>query len=132
MISINFVRQGAFMLIQFNSSCDEALPVCQANCCRLRKYYSVDLTEEEATRLKTQTIYKIEFGVTAGPFGERKVLAGTPEGDCVYLKDNRCSIYETRPKACREWHCSPQGGLGDSEITKREQGWVLFPAREAK
>lgn len=27
------------------------------------------------------------------------------DGACVYFKDNRCSIYETRPQACREFNC---------------------------
>ena len=120
MSEIAFVRQGPFMLIQFNSSCDEALPVCQAMCCRMRKYYSVHLTAEESTRLDCHE----QDGVF--------LLAGLENGDCAYLEGNRCSIYAERPKACAEWHCSPQGGLADPQITKREQGWVLFPAREAE
>lgn len=119
MNQIAFVRQGPFMLVQFNSSCTDALPVCGAMCCRMRKYYSVHLTGDEALRLESE----LHEGVW--------LLAGTKDGDCVYLKDSRCSIYEDRPQGCREWHCSPQGGMDDPSITKREQGWVLFPAREA-
>lgn len=26
-------------------------------------------------------------------------------GKCVYLKNNRCSIYENRPQGCREFNC---------------------------
>lgn len=28
------------------------------------------------------------------------------DGACFYLKDNKCSIYDTRPVACREFNCS--------------------------
>jgi|SRR5215469_11937575 len=122
---IDFVRQGPFLLLQFNSSCNDALPICQAACCRLRKYYSVHLTEEEATRLECTWTATKDGGAVA-------LLDGTAEGDCVYLKDSRCSIWDERPQDCRNWHCSPQGGLEDPEITRRENGWVLFPAREAK
>lgn len=123
--SIDFVRQGPFMLIQFNAPCVEAIETCQAACCRLRKYYSVHLTVEEAQRLRC-TWHAQRDGTAVA------LLDGNEDGDCFYLSGNRCLIYEERPKACREWHCSPKGGLEDPEITKRENGWVLFPAREAK
>lgn len=119
-MTVTFVRQGEFMLLQFNSSCEEARPVCQSMCCRMRRFYSAHLTEEEAVRFRWQD------------WAGTKVLEGTETGDCFYLKDGLCSVYEERPKACREWHCSPQGGLDDPDISKREQGWVLFPAREVK
>jgi len=121
---IDFVRQGPFMLIQFNASCDEALPVCQAMCCRMRKYYSVPLTPDEAKLLRGTWTEKDGQAVC--------LLDGEENGDCVYLSGDRCLVYDDRPQACREWHCSPQGGLSDPEIVKRENGWVLFPAREAK
>lgn len=118
---IHFVKRGEFMFVQFNSPCSESVPTCQAMCCRMRRYYSVPLTEEEVA------IYphtKNSEGVM--------VLKGKQNGDCVYLDGTRCSIYDTRPKGCREWHCSPEGGLGDPEIRKRGDGWVMFPAMEAK
>lgn len=30
-------------------------------------------------------------------------LANPPEGDCMFLKDKRCSVYEGRPTQCRTW-----------------------------
>jgi Fe-S-cluster containining protein len=114
---VDLVRQGPFLLLQFNMECKEA--PCQAMCCRMRPQFSVPVTEDEASWMQTVKM------------GERAVLAGTDTGDCVYLIDSLCSIYERRPEACRNWHCSPQGGLLDPEITKRDAGWALIPARSA-
>jgi hypothetical protein len=116
-MGVELVRQGPFLLLQFNMGCLEALPACGAQCCRMRPEFSVPLTEEELAWMPSEIM------------GEIRVLAGTPEGDCWYLKDSRCSIYDRRPKACREWHCSPRGGLMDPEIVKRDAGWALWPAR---
>lgn len=33
------------------------------------------------------------------------VLAKKKNGDCIYLTDGRCQIYENRPVACREYIC---------------------------
>ena len=33
------------------------------------------------------------------------LLAQKPNGDCVYLRDTGCSIYDSRPKACRDFDC---------------------------
>lgn len=122
MSAITFVRQGPFLLLQFNMSCAEALPVCQAMCCRMRRWYNVHLTSEEIEHggYETQTW---ESG--------KVVLKQTPEGDCIYLKDSKCSIYSRRPKDCVAWHCSPGGNPGDESITKRAQGWIMVPGTEA-
>lgn len=110
---VTFVKQGPFMLVQFNTTCDESLPVCKAMCCRMRPFFNVILTEEEILSYEAKN-YKGQL-----------VLQSTPNGDCVYLKDNRCSIYETRPENCRNWHCSPKGHEDNPEITKRANGWLL-------
>ena len=116
---IDLVQQGPFLLLQFNLPCLEAVSACQAHCCRLRPQFSVPVTDAEAAWMQTVKM------------GERTVLAGTEQGDCVYLLDSKCAIYEKRPEACRNWHCSPGGGMGDPEITKRDAGWALWPARSA-
>lgn len=114
---IELVRQGEFLLLQFNCGCDEALPACQAMCCRMRKYYSVELTAEEQGRFLWHE------------WEGKKVLEGKPNGDCYYLEGDRCGVYDGRPQGCKEFHCSPRGGESDPLITRRDQGWALFPAR---
>ena len=37
------------------------------------------------------------------------------DGDCVFLRDNKCSIYATRPITCQAWFC----GRG----TENDEGW---------
>lgn len=39
------------------------------------------------------------------------VLLRRPEGACVYLEDELCSIYERRPQACRGYFCGDDGRL---------------------
>lgn len=34
------------------------------------------------------------------------ILAKNSDGSCVYLKNNLCSIHETRPQVCRHFFCS--------------------------
>lgn len=116
---IRLVRSGEFTLLQFNGPCEEMVSQCGALCCRMRRYYSVQLEDDE----RHPSMINAEG---------KRVLVGKPNGDCIYLEGNKCGIYDTRPKGCREWHCSPEGGLTDPEITKRNNGWVLFPAQEAK
>lgn len=116
-MGIELVKAGPFLLLQFNMECSEA--PCGAQCCRMRPEFSVPLTEAEASWMPSTMM------------GEKRVLAGTESGDCVYLVDSKCAVYSRRPQACREWHCSPGGGLQDPEIVKRDAGWALWPARSA-
>ena len=62
-------------------------------CCRDPTLY-VRVTEEEAKRLKTHL----------SSTGE-KHLDKKGDGECVYLIDNRCSIYADRPSVCRTFDC---------------------------
>lgn len=49
------------------------------------------------------------------------------DGACVYLVNNKCSIYERRPRGCREFDCrmyawtniTPQGAPGLQDAAKR-------------
>ena len=47
-----------------------------------------------------------QFRVAAGRDGsEVFLLATTPEGACVYLGPEGCTIYERRPLLCRSFDC---------------------------
>lgn len=59
------------------------------------------LSEEEAASGKyAYTLIKVD-GV------ENPVVSvpRAPHGGCMYLVDNKCSIYETRPRSCRQFDC---------------------------
>jgi Fe-S-cluster containining protein len=49
------------------------------------------------------------------------MLKRSDNGDCVYLKDGTCSIYERRPTICREFDCRAMF-LGQSRNQRRD--WV--------
>ena len=35
--------------------------------------------------------------------GARRTLIEFDNGDCVFLKDRKCTLYEERPRQCRTW-----------------------------
>ncbi|MFA7301633.1 MAG: YkgJ family cysteine cluster protein [Candidatus Shapirobacteria bacterium] len=44
------------------------------------------------------------------------ILDKNPDGSCIYLKNNLCSIHENRPQVCRHFFCSTK--------SKKFQGMV--------
>ncbi len=44
------------------------------------------------------------------------ILDKNPDGSCVYLKNNLCSIHDTRPQVCRHFFCTTKA--------KKYQGMV--------
>lgn len=75
-------------------------------CCRL---FLVNLTEEEYKSGKYKTQFE-EFGFIndfrkAAACGAN-TLRQKKDGNCIYIKANRCSIHEIRPQVCREFFCN--------------------------
>jgi hypothetical protein len=118
-IELVLIDQGP--VIQFNCSCDDALPYCNAVCCRHRPTYNLALDgEEEIKRFADSSIEHPDIpGI--------RLLDYTAEGDCVHLLGNRCLVHACKPSICRHWHCSP-GGIGE-DITIHDDGFSLLPAR---
>ena len=94
---------------------------CQGSgkCCTSRGSYGyVYLTEDDQKRFAKY------FKMTRAAFlekycGEKDGHAflldpremgytGHPEGDCLFLIENRCSVYEARPEHCRTWPFWPE------------------------
>ena len=77
-------------------------------CCRL---FVINLTEAEYRSGKYMTIFE-EFGVvddfTEAELTGANILAMNEDGSCIYLKDNRCSIHQDRPQACRKFFCTSE------------------------
>ncbi len=97
-------------------------------CCRDPLMY-VDVTDEEAQRLQTRRIDE----------NGRLEVARKPNGECVYLIDNKCTIYAQRPNACRKYDCRFAllgAPLAGADIVRREgvEQWERFklPSREDK
>ena len=65
-----------------------------AQCCR---QLVVPLSEAE----RLSGYYRLEPGRGHGPAH----LPRHPDGSCIYLVDEMCSIYPRRPAACRDYDC---------------------------
>lgn len=75
-------------------------------CCKL---FLINLTEEEYKSGKYRTQFEA-FGLV-NDFIEAEMIGANiieqkEDGSCFYLKEGKCSIYNIRPKACREFFCT--------------------------
>jgi Fe-S-cluster containining protein len=74
-------------------------------CCRWSGH--VLLTDADITRLSAAAGLSEETFIsrhTELATNRRQLsLANTPDGSCILLKDNRCSLYEARPGQCRDF-----------------------------
>jgi hypothetical protein len=65
-----------------------------------------------------------------GPTGH-KLLGFTEDGSCPMLKERDCSIYERRPRTCRDYDCrllaaaGLDAGDGKDAINERVRAWVF-------
>jgi len=75
-------------------------------CCRM---FLINLTEEEYKSGKYNTQFE-EFGLIDNFSKATSCGANTlkqkGDGSCIYLKNNKCSIHNIRPQACREFFCT--------------------------
>ena len=122
--TIDLVWDGAFVRLEFNSSCISALPFCKGMCCRQRSGYAVELEEDELDK----------FEHKEHPHRPGVQILQTKAGglDCFYLdsKTSMCTVHRDKPKMCQAWHCSPGGEKDDEKITRRDAGWLLMPMRK--
>ena len=75
-------------------------------CCRL---FYINLTKEEyrSGRYKTQfekfgLIDNFKKAIACGA----NILKQKENGNCIYLKGNKCSIHKSRPQVCKEFFCT--------------------------
>jgi Fe-S-cluster containining protein len=75
------------------------------NCCHI---FFINLTESEYRSKSYQTIFQnhefIEDFKKAEEIGAN-ILAKKPNGNCIYLENNKCSIHQKRPQVCRPFFC---------------------------
>ncbi|MBU0666220.1 MAG: YkgJ family cysteine cluster protein [Nanoarchaeota archaeon] len=75
-------------------------------CCEL---FLINLNEDEYKSGKYKTEFE-EFGIVKN-FIEAELtgmnlLKQKNAGGCIYLKDKKCTIHNTRPKVCRKFFCT--------------------------
>ncbi len=110
------------------------VPCGECNAC-CRSSYFIHIRPEE---IQTLTRIPREL-LSAAPFlPEGNVLLGYDEnGRCPMLIDDRCSIYEHRPRTCRNYDCRifPAAGIaaGDDDkalIAQRIRRWkFIYPTK---
>lgn len=115
---IEIVFDGKQLVLQFNCSCEDAMPMCNAACCRYRPFYNVTVSEDEKSKFLTQP----------NPDNPELHILQNRNDTCVYLKDCKCEVHADKPSNCASWHCSPRG-VGEG-ITRRQNGWVLLPLNQ--
>jgi Fe-S-cluster containining protein len=116
--TIDLQFDGKTLAMEFNCSCEDALPYCQALCCRMRTFYGVEVTEAEKN--KFDVMYR----------DGKLVLSSRQDNDaCSYLDGNSCMVHSIKPERCKEWHCSPNG-VGEG-IKVRGTGWLLIKKEHA-
>lgn len=96
--------------------CREVISLCRAECCRSGG--GVALTPEEIEsgfyEMEYLCIEKKELCQKDDACFHKVVQVKTKDGICGYLGDeNRCAIYENRPKICMEYHCTASGWKKD-------------------
>lgn len=116
--SIDLAFDGTDVRVQFNCSCEDALPYCHAQCCRGRPEWNVPVTDAD-------WVWE-DMPLPTAETLDGKVVRVLPviDNHCGFLDEqSRCMTYDARPEACRNWHCSPDG-VGEG-ITTRGLGWKL-------
>lgn len=114
---IELIFDGQQLVLQFNCSCQDALPICKAACCRYRPFFNVSVSEDEKSKYLTQP----------NPDDDKMHILQHRGCNCVYLDESLCSVHQDKPSVCSSWHCSPHG-VGEG-VTNRQQGWVMLPLK---
>lgn len=73
---------------------------CTARCCKkgaTDHRFAVALVPEDGKRFDDVSVYDD---------GEKGKVIPFKYGKCIFLKDDRCSIYTTRPTLCKEYSCA--------------------------
>ena len=113
------------------------VPCNECNAC-CRSSYFIHIKPEE-TRTLTRIPRELLFAAPGLPEGN--LLLGYDEnGRCPMLFDDKCSIYEHRPRTCRNYDCRifPATGLGAGDddkalITQHVQRWKFsYPAERGR
>lgn len=94
-IRVESGADGLYLL--FDCDCLDALPICKAQCCRLR---GIGVYPEEEEKLDPFLEYDIGIGMP--------VMIRDADGACCKLDRSTCTctIYSDRPVTCQKFHCT--------------------------
>ena len=77
-------------------------------CCRGAMRTVVIYPDENHDRWKTRLLPKPGW----------RMLSNQPNGDCVYITDAGCSIWDDRPRSCRHYDCRVEMDRLDDHVAK--------------
>jgi hypothetical protein len=95
--------------VVFHGDCAEMRATCKAMCCR---EWVVTVTAEEYASSRYDAdiacvLTDRDCRTPARPCRNRQYrLKKREDMSCIYLEDNRCHIYEERPRTCRDFQCT--------------------------
>lgn len=87
---------------------------CQGSgqCCLSRGEYGyVYLTKEDLKRFANYfglSVKEFKSGYCGEDHGVAHLLEEPGQVECLFLKENQCSVYEARPTQCRTWPFWPE------------------------
>jgi Fe-S-cluster containining protein len=95
-------------------------------CCKL---FLINLSKEEYLSKKYRTQFE-KFGLIKD-FMEAEmcganIIEQKKDGSCYYLKDNKCSIQESKPSACRKFFCTSKNKAFEEMIVKINEKKLLL------
>lgn len=123
---------GVLNVITGDGESDVPCNGCTA-CCRSSQFVHVSPQEADALAHIPRALLFPAPGMPSGHL----LLGYDEQGACPMLIDNRCSIYEHRPTACRMYDCRviPAAGVDVSEdqplVAERTARWRFDYRREA-
>lgn len=116
-----------------NGSCLELLPWCEGMCCRR---WDVSLSQQEcesgtydAERVCLLSMDLCKEDSPSCP-SRRLRLKRKSDESCIYLQENKCSIYDKRPQVCRDFTC--KGGWHLPSAFPSESSESTSPAKSSK
>jgi Fe-S-cluster containining protein len=99
-------KQGRFV---FHGDCIEMHPICQAMCC---SQFTIEISSEEyaSGQYEAEIVCLWTYKSCQAAFqscpSQRYQLIKQRNKSCIYQKDKHCSIYNRRPRICRDFVCS--------------------------
>jgi Fe-S-cluster containining protein len=120
------------LAIETGGTTDVPCGECNA-CCRGSYFIHVDPSESESLTAIDESLL---FPAPGRPEGHR-LLGFDESGTCPMLREDRCTVYASRPRTCRTYDCRifaatgiAEHGSDKSEITDRARRWRFDYADE--
>lgn len=97
-----------------NPSCNNCI-----DCCGALSVVSNEEFKKINKQLKSPR-WKSQLEGAKNRYRKRAAIKEYTDLRCPFQNNNRCTIYEIRPKVCREFHCSPELNTWDLDKFLKE------------